>query len=134
VREMDLRGRHILVLDDHPDARKAVALAIETLGGVPIEATSPEDARHLLAEMAPATPWAAVVDHDLSGEQTGPGFLDAYAACAGHALPAVIITGSTDASTLASLVSSGRPWLIKPIELNTLCLALSRLAGAEAVQ
>jgi signal transduction histidine kinase/CheY-like chemotaxis protein len=134
ARELELHGHRILVLDDHPDARKAVALAIETLGGVPMEAASPDEARRLLAEMEPARPWAAVVDHDLGGEQTGPRFLDAYAADAGHALPAVVITGSTDASTLASLAASGRPWLIKPIDLNTLCLALSRLAGAEAVQ
>jgi DNA-binding NtrC family response regulator len=131
---MELRGHRILVLDDPPGARNAVALAIATLGGEPIEAVSREDARRLLAEMAPETPWAAVVDHDLGGGQTGPGFLDAYAASAGHALPAVVITGSTDASTLASLVASGRPWLIKPIELNTLCLSLSRLAGAETTQ
>jgi signal transduction histidine kinase len=134
IQEVELRGHRILVLDDHPDARKAVALAIETLGGVPMEAASPEDAHRLLVEIAPATPRAAVVDHDLGGGQTGPGFLDAYAASAGHALPAVVITGSTDASTLASLAASGRPWLIKPIELNTLCLVLSRLVESEAIQ
>jgi CheY-like chemotaxis protein/anti-sigma regulatory factor (Ser/Thr protein kinase) len=133
VREIELRSHRILVLDDHPDARKAVALAIETLGAIPMEAASPDDARRLLEEMAPEVPWAAVIDHDLGGDQTGPEFLDAYAASSGHALPAVIITGSTDVMTLAGLAASGRPWLIKPIELNTLCLALSRLVVLETV-
>jgi signal transduction histidine kinase/ActR/RegA family two-component response regulator len=131
-RERALSGHRILVLEDHPEARKAIALAIETLGAVPIEATSAEEAFSLLAEMEPEMPCAAVIDHDIGGRQTGPGFLDAYAAHRGHALPAVIITGSTDASTLASVAASGRPWLIKPVDLDTLCLTLSRLVSSTA--
>jgi hypothetical protein len=68
-----------------------------------------------------------VIDHDLGGGHTGPGFLDAYAVRSGLTLPAVILTGSTEASTLAGLAASGRPWLIKPIDLNMLGLTLSRL-------
>jgi PAS domain S-box-containing protein len=122
-----LYGHRILVLDDHQEARTAIALAIETLGAVPLEAASPDAAFSLLAAMAPDTPHAAVVDHDLGGGQTGPAFLDAYASRSGHAIPAVIITGSTEASTLARLASGGRPWLIKPVDLDVLRLALSRL-------
>ena len=128
----ELRGCRILVLDDHREARKAIALAIETLGALPLEAASPDAAHSLLAAMAPETPHAAVVDHDLGGGRTGPDFLDAYAIRNGQALPAVIITGSTDAPTLASLAAGGRPWLIKPVDLDVLGLTLSRLIEAAA--
>jgi CheY-like chemotaxis protein len=129
----DLRGHRILVLDDHPEARKAMALAIETIGAIPLEAASPDAAFTLVNAMAPLTPDAAVVDHDLGGGQTGPNFLDAYAARSGHTLPAVVITGSTEASTLAILAGSGRPWLIKPVDLDVLRLTLSKLLNPSAV-
>jgi signal transduction histidine kinase/ActR/RegA family two-component response regulator len=127
--EHHIRGHRILVLDDHAEARKAIAMAIETLDAAPLEAASPEAAFSLLAAMAPETPDAAVVDHDLGGGQTGPDFLDAHSARSGRALPAVIITGSTEAATLAKLAAGGRPWLIKPIDLDVLRLTLSRLAN-----
>lgn len=123
----ELRGRQILVLDDHPEARRALALAIATLGGVPLPAASPDAAFSLLAAIAPERPEAAIVDHDLGDGQTGPDFLDAYAARTGHALPAVIVTGSTEASTLARLVSGNYSWLIKPVDPDTLHMTLSRL-------
>jgi signal transduction histidine kinase len=127
---LDLRGHSILILDDHSGACGAIALAIETLGGVPLGASSPDAALDLLAAMAPETPYAAVVDHDLGNRQTGPDFLDAYAARNGYVLPAVIITGSTEASTLASLAAGGRPWLIKPVDLEAFRLVLSGLVGS----
>jgi CheY-like chemotaxis protein/anti-sigma regulatory factor (Ser/Thr protein kinase) len=123
----ELNGYRILVLDDNPDARMAIALAIGTLGAVPLEAASAEAALSLLAAMAPDAPRAAVVDHDLGGGRTGPDFLDAYAVRNGKTLPAVIVTGATQASTLASLAAGGRPWLIKPVDLDVLRMALSRL-------
>jgi signal transduction histidine kinase len=129
----ELRGYRILVLDDHPEARKAIALAVETLGAVPLEAASPEAALSLLAGMAPETPHAAVIDHDLGGEQTGPEFLAAYAVRSGKALPAVIVTGATEARTLAILAAAGRPWLIKPVDLDVLRLTLSQLIKPVAV-
>lgn len=126
----ELHGQRILVVDDHPEARQAIALAIETLGGVPLAAGSPDAARRLLAAMAPERPAAAVVDHDLGGGQTGPGFLDAYTAATGRVLPAVVITGSTEARTLAALTTSGRPWLIKPVDLDVLRVTLAGLIDA----
>jgi hypothetical protein len=35
-------------------------------------------------------------------------------------LPALIVTGSTEASTLAILAAAGRPGLIKPVDLGIL--------------
>ncbi len=130
--EPDLGGHRILVLDDHAEARKAIAMAVETLGGVPLEASSPDAAFSALAT-APGPAQAAVVDHDLGGGHTGPDFLDAYAARYGQPLPAVIITGSTEASTLATLSAGGRPWLIKPVDLDVLRLTLTRLVAPVTV-
>jgi signal transduction histidine kinase len=130
----ELLGDRILVLDDHPDARKAIALAIETLGALPLEAASPQSAFRLLAAMAPERPQAAVVDHDLGDGQTGPEFLDAYAAESGQIMPAVIVTGSTEALTLATLTATGRPWLIKPVELDVLRLTLAKLVQPTSVR
>jgi protein-histidine pros-kinase len=128
----ELHNRRILVLDDHPAARRAMVLAIETLGAIPSEAASPEAAFDLVAAMAPLTPDAAVIDHDLGDGKTGPAFLDAYAARSGYTLPAVIVTGSTEASTLAVLAAAGRPWLIKPVDLDVLRLTLSKLLDPTA--
>lgn len=131
--ELELHDHRILVLDDHPDSRKAIALAIEALGAVPLEAASPAAALSLLGDMAPEAPQAAVVDHDLGGGQTGPDFLDAYFARSGKILPAVILTGSTDALTLATLAATGRPWLIKPVDLDALRSTLAELIDRAAV-
>ena len=125
--ELNLSGQSILVLDDHQEACRAIALAIETLGGVCLKAASPDAAFDLLARMAPAKPHAAIVDHDLGWKQTGPDFLNTYAARYGRELPAVIVTGSTDASTLARLANAGRPWLIKPVDLDALRRVLSEI-------
>jgi hypothetical protein len=72
------------------------------------------------------------VDHDLGNGRTGPGFLDMYLARTGRILPAVLVTGSTDATTLARLRESGHPWLIKPVDLDTLGPVLAKLADSEA--
>ena len=128
----DLRGARILVLDDHDEARRAIALAVETLGGVACPAASLAEALALVdATAAPLR--AAIVDHDLGEGQTGPQFLDAYAGRMGHALPAVVVTGSTDAATLARLRESGRTWLIKPVDLDVLGPLLERLVAPETL-
>jgi len=125
-----LKGYCILVLDDHASARRAVALAIETMGAKALEVDSSSEALRLLAAMAPHMPDAAVVDHDIGGGQTGPEFLDAYAAQHDKAMPALILTGSTDTPTLALLAAGGRPWLIKPVDLDALSFALAALVDS----
>lgn len=131
ARRAELEGARILVLDDHDEARRAIALAVAALGGVASEAGSAAAARGLAAALPPGALRAAIVDHDLGGGATGPQFLDEWRAAGGPDLPAVVVTGSTDAATLAGLRAAGRPWLIKPVDLDVLGPLLARLvAGA----
>ena len=53
---------------------------------------------------------------DLTGDETGPDFIARIEAQSGKRLPTLILTGATDAETLAELISSGRPWLTKPAD------------------
>lgn len=116
----------VLVIDDNPLARAALAAELTDWGCRVAEAGSTAEAGMLLTGGLAALPDLIITDLDLGGEISGLALLDRLAASHGIAVPTIVITGDTRPDTIAELKESGHPWLIKPVDPA----ALRRSAGA----
>ncbi|MES1202666.1 MAG: hybrid sensor histidine kinase/response regulator, partial [Pseudomonadota bacterium] len=102
----DLKGIRVAVLDDEPDSLGAMLRVIDDAGGV---ATGFGFADRYVEAMRGGARFDLVIaDPTLH--------IQAQAALAGaDTTPAIIVTGATDAGTLARLERAGAPWMVKPI-------------------
>jgi CheY-like chemotaxis protein len=124
-----LLGKRILLVDDHPLVLSGLTMEVEAWGARPLPARSVDEAMTLLATMAPDMPDAAIVDLDLGTKVSGLDLLRQIETKY-IKLPAVIVTGSTTADTLAMLNESGYRWLTKPTENGALRNALTGAVSA----
>jgi len=124
-----LVGRRVLLVEDDPMVRQAVAREISDWGAEAITAATPDEALDLVAAQPQRLPDVAIIDRDLGKSMTGPQLLRSLVARFG-AIPAVIVTGATDPDALAELRASGFRWLTKPIDSDTLKGAISNLLPA----
>jgi DNA-binding response OmpR family regulator len=74
-----------------------------------------------------------VLDFDLRGPETGLEFVARISRKLGRSIPAVILSGATDSTTLASLARSGRPWLTKPTDPELIVATLGAVLRAPKV-
>lgn len=72
-------------------------------------------------------PDVAIVDYNLGGAVTGVDALERLERISGF-LPALVLTGGTDARTLSLIASSGRPYLVKPADPDEVAANLEQLS------
>ena len=120
-----LTGRRILVLDDERLIVDGLARDLGDRGCTVIRAGSTAEANAAIADGP--MPDAAVVDVNLATGETGPAFIDRIERKLGHVLPTLVLTGATDAESLAALMRSGRPWLTKPADPDIIAGVLAEL-------
>lgn len=120
-----LAGRRILVLDDEQLIVDGLARDLEDRGCTVIRASSTVEAATAL-ERGPL-PDAAVVDVNLATGEIGPAFIDGLERMLGRPLPTLVLTGATDAESLAARMRSGRPWLTKPADPDIIAGVLAEL-------
>jgi DNA-binding response OmpR family regulator len=129
------RKPRILVIDDEPAICHSLTDALNASGFQALSATSPEGALQLARQQRPDL---VIADLRL-GDQSGADFVQSLRAELGGDLPAVIITGHSDLSSL-SAATRLRPVevLKKPIDIHYLALTvraeLARLERARRVQ
>jgi len=124
-RSASLVGRHILIVDDNFTLATALARELGDRGCMTVMAG---DAAQALAAMGRSpTPEAAVLDYDLGQGLNGVALAVALERARGAAFPAIFVTGSTDPTVIAELTASGRPFLTKPVDAETLAAALAAL-------
>ncbi len=125
----DLEGRRILVLDDEPLIVESLARDLTDRGAVVLKAGDVGQAEELLRGVGAEI---AVVDINLDHGEMGPEFIDRMARELGRPVPALVLTGATDADTLSGLVLNGRRWMTKPADPDAIARALSELLAASA--
>jgi DNA-binding response OmpR family regulator len=121
-----LAGRRILVVDDDPDIRAAMCLALRAEGAVTVDA---EDGSLAIHRLQHALPEAVVLDMMLPG-QSGFSVLERARAMV-PAPPVVMVTanhGHRHAELARSLGASA--YLVKPVPLERLVAAVASALGA----
>ncbi len=104
--------RHVLVIDDEPDSRQAMALLLTSCGCTVYRASDLERAQQLLV-LHPVE--AIVSDFRLPGERTGLDFLVTLRKTSPH-LRCLLVTGETAPERIAAIKASGVSFLHKPVQ------------------
>ena len=123
-----IRPGTIVIIEDDPGVREALAMFAAARGLEPLVAASGDAALRLLAGH-PAPPDLIIADHSLAGTWDGLGAIAHLRAAAGRDIPALVLTGDVSARTLRKIEESGLPHLAKPIHADQLWQALQQLAG-----
>ena len=117
----------ILVVDDDPELRGAIALVLEHAGRCVRQAADGAAALELARAHAPA---AIVLDLQMPGADGG-GFLDARGAIPGlAAVPVVLMSGWSDGAAAVAARHPGVALLPKPFRAADLRRLVERLAPA----
>jgi CheY-like chemotaxis protein len=128
-RTFDLRGLHVLVVDDNADAREIVAWTLNYFGAVVTRASSPAVALALLHRI---TPDLIVSDFSMPGED-GFSFMRRVRALPAPVrdVPAIALTGFDGIANAAAARAAGfNAYLVKPLEVGAFCRELTRLGFA----
>lgn len=113
--------RHVLVIDDEPVSREAVAALLSSCGCTVYPASDLQQAQALMQRY----PIEAVVsDFRLPGERNGLDHLLGLRATAPH-LRVLLVTGETAPQRIADIKASGIPFLHKPVRAQQLLDALA---------
>jgi signal transduction histidine kinase/CheY-like chemotaxis protein len=115
----------ILVVDDEPLIVAALVRELTDIGHRVVGCETTAEAEKALLTGGQFD--AAIVDHHLGGPETGDQFITRLEASLATTLPTLILSGGTDAATLAALARSGRPYLTKPADARAITAALSSL-------
>jgi len=120
----------ILVVDDEPLIVAALVRELTDIGHRVVGCETTAEAEKVL--MTSGRFDGAIVDHHLGGPETGDQFITRMEASLATPLPTLILSGGTDAATLAALARSGRPFLTKPADARAITAALSSLLRERA--
>ncbi|HEY8608200.1 MAG TPA: hybrid sensor histidine kinase/response regulator [Noviherbaspirillum sp.] len=113
--------RHILVVDDEADSRRAMATLLAAYG---CEVSTARDLEQAEALLRQASFEAVIADYRLPGERSGLDFLEAVRRAAPH-LRTLLVTGETAPQRIASIKASGIRCLYKPVRAQHLLEALA---------
>jgi PAS domain S-box-containing protein len=122
-----LEGLKILIVDDEPDAREVVSLALEQFGASPTSAGSVREALQALAEIHPDI---LVSDIRMPGEDgyTLIRRVRGLASSAERQLPAIALTGLSHADDRRrALVEGYQRFVVKPVEVDELAATIRQL-------
>jgi signal transduction histidine kinase/ActR/RegA family two-component response regulator len=125
-----LSGRRVLLVDDDPMVRAALAREIADWGARITVVASAEAALWALGSDPPDL---AIVDRDLGAGSDGIELLATLQARFGQSVPAIIVTGATDPLALDDLRRSGTPWLTKPLDAAVLRAKVGELLAETRV-
>ena len=120
-------GLHVLLVDDDHMILAAMTRELTDRGCVVTGCASSEEAERALVHGLRAD--VAIVDFNLGGDDTGVAVLGRIERARGR-MPALILTGGTDADTLSALEATRRPWLIKPADPEAVARHLKQLVAA----
>jgi two-component system, sensor histidine kinase len=110
-----LEGLGVIVVDDDPRILEAMQVLLADWGCRVLVAGSADEARTRVADAG--TPVQVIVsDYRLPGTEDGVAVVASLRALLGRAVPAVLLTGDTEATVLKAVEASGLPLLHKPIE------------------
>ncbi|HUD60580.1 MAG TPA: CHASE3 domain-containing protein [Acetobacteraceae bacterium] len=118
-----LAGHRVLLVDDDPLVRAALAREIADWGA---RITVVGSAEAALWALGSAAPDVAIVDRDLGEGTNGIELLALLRARFGD-IPAIIVTGATDPQALDELRRSGTPWMTKPLDAAVLRSKVTQL-------
>lgn len=127
-----LAGRRVLLADDNPYNRKAVAAYLRHAGA---EVSEAGHGRGVLEQLALQAGWDAVL---MDINMPGMGGLEATRAIRSsaqpwHSVPVIALTAHLDAQTLADARAAGmNEFITKPVQAEVLYAALQRLIGVAA--
>ena len=123
----ELAGTRVLLVDDDEHVHRGLVPELTACGMAVVSLRDPQSVCALFEdEQAPSFD-IALVDRDLRAEMTGPELLDHLAAHLQIALPALVLSGTTDFRVIKELQDSDYPWLAKPVPLPTLLHEMSRI-------
>lgn len=115
-----LAGKMVLIVDDEPSILDASSVLIESWGGIPVTASSHEEAVALV-ETPDFIPDAVLCDFQLSGEASGHSLIGHIRRTLGHPVPALLVTGARLPELDHALSAHV---LYKPVAEETLRMAL----------
>ncbi|WP_162914760.1 ATP-binding protein [Desertibaculum subflavum] len=115
---VDLAGRHVLVVEDEPEVRAALARLLGDWGMRVSEAGDADGAAAALSKGTP--PDLVLADYNLGSGPNGLDVVRRIERQVGRRVPALVVTGATGPETLVTLKASGIPWATKPLEPATL--------------
>lgn len=119
-----LDGLRVLVIDDDPAIREAMA-GLLTVWNCPNRTAETED--EALALLSGFTPDLVLADYRLRGHRTGLEAIAAIRERTGRDLPAIVITGDTAADRLRNVHAGGTALLHKPVVPGELHAAIGAL-------
>ena len=129
-----LQGAFVVLLEDDPALREALAALLRHSGCQVLEAAAADEALQALAGHL-RNPDLLLCDMRLGGGADGLQAVDALRSAVAEPVPALILTGETDAATLARLAAGGPPVLHKPVPPGELLAAVAaglRRVGVQA--
>ncbi len=119
--EQTLQGTPVLVMDDDPLAREAMAATLRDLGA---EVRACGDAEAVAAALDSGfQPRLLLLDLRIDGDLRGIDVANSACVRLGPAARAIIVTGDTGPEALAALRASGHAFLIKPVDPRDLSAA-----------
>ena len=115
-----LRGRRILLIDDDPTVLEATATLLEKWGCIVHPATG--------LPSQPSGCDAIICDFDLGEGANGLHIIDAVRALEGRTVPAMILSGRSEARALDAAEAAGIPYIAKPVRPAELRGMLTEMA------
>lgn len=110
----DLGNRHVLVVEDEPEVRSALARLLGEWGMRVSEAGDAESAEAAVTDRPP--PDLVLVDYNLGKGPNGLDVVRRIEQRMGRRVAALVVTGATGPETLVTLKASGIPWATKPLD------------------
>ncbi|MEZ5607858.1 MAG: ATP-binding protein [Burkholderiaceae bacterium] len=126
------RPLRVLLLDDEAAVGEAIRLWLAP-HCARLEITQALATATALVQADPADFDAFIVDFRLAGAQDGIAATAALRACAGRAVPTVLVTGDTDPARVRAAYASGLAAMFKPVQPEALLQLLLQLADPAAL-
>jgi CheY-like chemotaxis protein/two-component sensor histidine kinase len=124
----DLEGVVVLVIDDDPLSRDAMAMLLNSWGCI---VHSADGSEKWAGQPLAASPDVIVCDFRLPGEANGIDLIHRLRQAQGREIPACVVSGDTDGELISAAAAASLPLLHKPVRparLHALMRQLVRLA------
>jgi PAS domain S-box-containing protein len=112
-----VRPLRIGLVEDNPDVRQALVLALENFGHQVVAAAN---GSALLKHLGDQAPDIVISDYRLGAGETGFHVIESVRTSFTADLPAIIITGDTDPAVIRSMTDRGIALHFKPLHLDSL--------------